>query len=208
MKISDIDRFFQELDNRSTLPLKVLITGGAAAVLFGGARSTQDIDFEVAFKLTPAQSRSNWPKLQQWLEDVSRSTGISPEYSDDIERWSSIALPQKKSKLYKKIGKIEVRVLDPGLWAIGKLARFLNEDVRDMVHVFSLVKTFPIDLARLWGTALGMSPPSPIQSEFRRHVDHFFDAHAVQIWGRKESPEKLKEIFMKAAQKGRAKKVG
>src|SRR5687767_13851450 len=104
MKIRDIDRFFIELDRRINTPIRVLITGGAAAVLFGGTRSTHDIDFEVIFKMDVGKCTDAWPQLQKSLDQVSRSTGISAQYSDDIGRWSSILIPGKKSKLYRRMG--------------------------------------------------------------------------------------------------------
>ena len=140
MKISDIDKFFRQLDEKIDAPITALITGGAAAILFGGARATQDIDFEVTFKLTPKKAADAWPKLQQSLDDIVRNTGIAAQYSDDIDRWSSIKIPSKKSALYKKIGKIEIRILDPGLWAIGKLSRYVGSDTADLVEVLSKLR--------------------------------------------------------------------
>ena len=201
MKIADIDRFFIALDQRIDTSIEVLITGGAAAILFGGTRATHDIDFEVKIKISPAKSAAAWPKLQQALDEAARFTGIAPQYSDDIDRWSSILMPHKKSQPYKNIGKVQLRVLAPGLWAIGKLSRYLGSDVTDLVDIFSLVKASPSSLAQLWGSALGMSPPSSAQSEFKRHVDHFFDQYAQQIWGKKFSPVDLKRKFLQSAQR-------
>jgi len=50
MKIKDVLTFFKELDKRIHFPVRVILTGGAASVLFGAGRVTQDIDFEVALK--------------------------------------------------------------------------------------------------------------------------------------------------------------
>src|SRR5207244_1888765 len=96
MKISDIDRFFRELDRKIETPIQVLITGGAAAILFGGSRATHDIDFEVVVKVSAQKSAGAWSKLQIALDETARLTGISPQYSDDIDRWSSIVMPHKK----------------------------------------------------------------------------------------------------------------
>ena len=43
-----------------------------------------------------------------------------------IDHMASITLPAKKSRLYRRFGKVEVCILDPALWAIGKLARYLS----------------------------------------------------------------------------------
>jgi hypothetical protein len=142
-----------------------------------------------------------WSRLQKSLEEVQRTTEITPQFSEDIDRWSSIALPERKSRLYRRIGKITIKLLDPSLWAIGKLSRNLRTDEMDLVRVFKLVKSDPKKMARVWGRALKASPPSSAQSLFRRNVDHFFERFAQEIWGRKTDGEKLKSIFSSAAQK-------
>src|SRR5206468_1209422 len=101
-------------------------------------RVTFDIDFELML-LRPRRG-SEWEDVQKAFEAVSRATGITPQYSDDIDRWSSIALPSKASRLFEKIGKVEIRILDPALWSIGKLTRFLPTDVSDLVAVLKALE--------------------------------------------------------------------
>jgi len=108
-------------------------------------------------------------------------------------------LPNRKSRLHKRIGKIEVRLLDPSLWAIGKLARFLPTDIEDLIHVLQKTKPDIRSLARLWGRALRQSPPSSSQGQFRQHVEYFFERHARAIWGKAATPEELKTVFLKSA---------
>ncbi|MFN0117771.1 MAG: hypothetical protein ACKVQC_05690 [Elusimicrobiota bacterium] len=204
MKIKDIDGFFAALDQRAQVPLKVIITGGAAAIIFGGSRATQDIDFEIQFKVKASKKKNDqWAEIQHHLNEVVRLTQIVAQYSDDIDRWSSIPMPSKKSKRYKKIGKIEVHILDVGLWCIGKLTRYLATDIEDLTQVLTLVKRNAVSLAKLWGQALGISAPSPAQTNFRRNVYNFFDTSTEKIWGGKADSEKLKKIFLIAATSSR-----
>src|SRR5262245_53403446 len=104
-------------------PVHVLLTGRAAGVLQGIERATLDIDFEVSLKSTTASHRSTstWASVQKAIDETGRATAITPQYSEDIDHWSAIALPSRRSRLYRRFGKVEVRILEPGLWAIGKL---------------------------------------------------------------------------------------
>jgi len=132
-------------------------------------------------------------------------TGITPQFSEDIERWSSITFPNKKSTLYKQIGNVELRLLDPSVWAIGKLTRFLPHDERDLRIVLRKNKSDPKYLARFWGRALGLSGMSSTQDMFRRQVLLFFKLYARSLWGPSTHPDELKTLFLQSAQKTRKK---
>src|SRR5437016_5622030 len=183
MKIRDIQRFFEELDRRIDRPVQVILTGGAAAILQGVQRITYDIDFEIHFLKPGPTPAKNWDLIQKALAETGLATGITPQYEIDIDQWNTIPLPTKKSRRYALIGQVDVRLLDPGLWAIGKLTRYLGTDVEDLRAVLKTGKTDPQQMARLWGAALGMSPPSNMQSLFSRQVESFFDRYAHEIWG-------------------------
>jgi len=199
LKRLDIERYFQEVNRRIDFSIRVLLTGGAAALLYGAVRVTEDIDFEVHILKTHGE-RAAWPRLHQALREASRATGLVPQYAEDIDRWSSIVLPSKKSRLFQKIGKVEVRLLDPEIWAIGKLTRFLDSDLQDLLVVLQHASADPRNLARAWGRALGQSPRSSAQDQFRLHVEHFFDAYAKKLWGSRIQPEELKKLVLASAQ--------
>jgi len=206
LKPGDVRRFFEDLNRHVDVPIRILLTGGAAAILQGVERATFDIDFEVALRQAvekSANSHDDWDAIQKAIENTARSTGITPQYAEDIDQWSSIVLPAKKSRLYRRFGKVEVRILDPGLWAIGKLARYLSTDVQDLRIVLKTAKTRPKTMAKLWGTALGISPASNSQRTFRKQVESFLDQHAREIWGAQGDSEKLKRLFIDTAQKAR-----
>ncbi len=202
MKVRDVDVFFEELSYRIDFRLEVILTGGAAAILFGVRRATYDIDFEIHL-LEKTNKKIQWEHIQASLEKVSSVTRITPQYADDMDRWSTIALPFKKSIPYKTFGKINVRILEPSLWAVGKLTRFLSSDVSDLVTVLKSQTKRGDVCARLWGQALAKSPPSPSLSIFKKQVDRFLDEYAKTIWGAKANPENLKKIFLQAARGGR-----
>jgi hypothetical protein len=204
MKARDIDRFFKELDRRVDVPLQIILTGGAAGILQGVDRATQDIDFELHLKKN-AQKPSEIENVQKAILETGRVTGIAPQYAEDIDRWSSILLPNKKSQRYLRIGKVEVRILEPGLWAIGKLSRYLSSDVSDLRAVLKTKTKDPRACARLWGRALGLSPASNQQGLFRRQVESFFDHYARDIWGQNTDPEELKRVFLYSARMAKKK---
>ena len=206
MKADDIHRFFEDLNLRLDHPVRILLTGGAAAILQGVDRATFDIDFEIALKMVAGKSTASldaWDAIQKAIAETARSTGITPQYAEDIDQWSSIALPAKKNRLYRRFGKIELRILDPGLWAIGKLARYLSTDIQDLRTVLKTPRTKSKATVKLWGTALGISPASSSQGTFRKQVEGFLDQYAREIWGAEEDPSDLKRLFAETAQKAR-----
>lgn len=199
MKAADIDRFFADLGRRIHHPVQILLTGGAAAILQGTSRATFDIDFEVRLN----KAETSWDDIQKAIGETSTATGTAAQYAEDIDRWSSIALPNKTSRLYRRFGKVEVRILQPGPWAIGKLARYLHSDIHDMRVVLKAAKTRPKTLVKLWGTALGISPASSSQGSFRKQVENFLEQYAREIWGAQADPAELKRVFLETARRAR-----
>ncbi|HEX5000530.1 MAG TPA: hypothetical protein VFY29_20070 [Terriglobia bacterium] len=212
MKIGDIDRFFDTLGKRVEFPLQILLTGEAAGILLGMERATFDIDFEVRLKLGGARDRraasDRWEVVRKAMTNTAHATGITPQYAEDIDKWSSIALPSKRSRLYRRFGKVEVRILDPGLWAIGKLTRYLSTDVQDLRVVLKHANLRPIATVRLWGTALGISNVSSAQGLFRRQVESFLDRFSREIWGPGVDPSALNRTFLESARKAREQRGG
>jgi hypothetical protein len=206
VKVGDIHRFFEDLGHRVRRPVRVLLVGGAAAVLQGVERATFDIDFEIDLgRSVPRSSVSEDASdaIQRAIAETARSTGITPQYDEDVSQWSSITMPAKTSRLYRRFGKVEVRILDPGLWAIGKLTRYVSTDIQDLRIVLKKAKTQPRPIVRLWGTALGISPVSSTQAMFRRQVESFLDQYAGEIWGPNTNSEELKQLFVATAQRAR-----
>jgi hypothetical protein len=202
VKPRDIDRFFEDLGERLDRPIQVVITGGAAAILQGTSRATFDIDFEVRLKKTSLYP-AGWEAVQKAIEDTSQATGIAAQYSEDIDRWSSIAMPSRNSRLYRRFRKIEVRLLDPAVWAIGKLARYLASDIQDLRTVLKKEDKPPKLLVKLWGRALGISPASSSQSTFRRQVESFLENYAREIWGSKTDVQELQRVFLRSTRAAR-----
>lgn len=180
MEPRHINRFFTLLDQQLKQPVTVILTGAAAGSLLGHVRPSQDIDFAVR----PA-SGSRWDDVERAILATSRLTNIQVNYAADIDRWSSITLLDygRHTRLHRRFGAIEVRVLDPVYWSIGKLARGLDADLHDVVMVFRKQRPAPKSVLGVWARALRRSPRSPALSTFRQRVDGFLRARGGAIWG-------------------------
>lgn len=175
-----IEQFFKVCGERLNLPVKVYLTGGIAAWFMGGSRPTQDIDCAVE----PVTEQ-----VQSVFMEVSREQGIPIQYSDDIERWGMINIPDltQGARLYKRFSPISVYVLAPEKWAIGKLTRYLESDVQDLVAVFCKTKPPLGPTLAYWQRALKESPQSSEQILFKNQVNQFLKTYGQKIWGKSSS---------------------
>ncbi len=182
MNRRQIYRFFKTLAAQLGVPARVYLTGAAAGALMGRVRPSNDIDF--GLRLTGR--RADWDQVERAVDRTSALTGIAAGVAQDIDRWGMITLLnyQRASTAQCRFGDLEVRVLHPVHWSIGKLTRLLEADVEDMVIVLKR-KQIPAGAAvRTWGRALRASPASTAQFLFRKNVEGFLRLHGRRIWGR------------------------
>lgn len=186
--------FFEELARRVAHPVDVVLTGGAAAALEGGARPTVDVDFE-------ARARAGRRDLAAAIEAAGRASGVIPHFSEDIDRWSAITLGgyRGRARLWRRFGNVTVRLLDPADFAIGKLARGTADDMRDLAAVFRRRRPSWRVAARRWGEALRRSPHSSATSLFARQVGWFFRGEGPKLWRRGYDPEQAIRLFLSSA---------
>lgn len=202
MRKNAIDLFFKELDRGLSSPASVILTGAAAGALYGNVRPSADMDFEIRFKRNPRRTRKNREEiLQNSISEASSKLGIASNYSDDIGHWSMIDYLnyRKSSILYKKIGKIDVRLMAPEHWTIGKMTRFLEIDVKDLIKVIQKKRLRSGSLIALWARALRSSPLSLTKGQFTRNVETFLDIHGKRLWGKTFDKEKAIHDFRKLA---------
>ena len=193
-----IEAFLATFARELGQPARAYVTGAAAAALWGRVRPSLDVDLGV--ELT-RKSRGGWEPVQRAIDRTTRLTGIAASVAEDIDRWGMITLLDYKrtSRRYRRFGNLEVRLLHPANWAIGKLTRYLEPDVRDVVEVLRRQDIAAATVARIWGRALRASPASTAQFQFRRNVEHFFDRWGRHIWGAPFDPDAAGRAFHRAA---------
>ncbi len=185
MRKSDVDRFFRELSRSVRVPVKVYLTGGIASWFWGGERPTADIDFG----LKAVQGRGEVGDL---IVETSRRLSIPVQFSEDISRWGMVGIRhyEKGARLHRRFGQVAVYLLDPMIWSIGKISRYYQSDVADLVAVFRKQKPAPGEVVQCWCRALRESPKSTAQLLFKKTAEDFLTTYGVAVWGRKFKPAK------------------
>jgi len=194
MNPRQIDRFFQLLAREFARPATIIMTGAAAGSILGHIRPSRDIDFAL---ILPRRSAQAWAAAERAIAQTERLTGIAVNYAEDIDRWSQITFLnyQRHSWFYRRFGTLQVRVMDPLHWSIGKVSRHLLLDERDLVAVLRQHRPPAARLVRLWATALRRSPRSPILTETRRRMEWFVRTHGRTIWGPRFDPDQALRLF-------------
>lgn len=193
MNKRQIERYFKILDKVYARKCKVIVTGAAAGALYGRVRATMDIDFSA--------ETEDWEDFSDAVKETSMRTGIAAQYAEDIDRWSSITLMDYKKHTfsYGRFGHIEVRLMEPSYWAIGKLTRYLDPDVADLVKVLKKTGTKWQETASVAGRALRASPLSNVCFIFRKQTENFFKHYGKKVWGKAFDPNEAVAYFHKKA---------
>ena len=193
-----IDRFFSTLAREFGEPATIIVTGAAAGSLWGHIRPSRDIDFGLQLA---GNRRAGWERFQAAVTRAVQRTGIQANYTEDLDRWSSITLLdyRRHTVPYRQFGMLRVRLLDPVYWSIGKLGRYFDLDVDDIVTVLRRRKVPASSALRVWGRALRASPRSTALAQFRDQVEHFLRTHGTAIWGRSFDLEAAIRRFHRAA---------
>jgi hypothetical protein len=180
VKRSFIERYFRELDRQWGRPAEIILTGAAAGALLGHVRPSLDIDFEIR----TAKERD--ASVDEALRRVSEKTGITVNYSEDNSHWSMIDLLDYRNTAfpYKTIGKLRIKLMAPEYWTLGKMGRFIEPDIRDLIKIIRKRKLPAERLIRLWGRALRSSPLSLASGQFRDHVTVFLEHYGKSVWGK------------------------
>jgi hypothetical protein len=193
MNKKQIERYFKILDKVYSKKCRVIVTGAAAGALYGSVRATMDIDFSA--------EAADWEGFSKAVEETSVRTGIAAQYAEDIGRWSSITFMdyKKHTFIYGRFGHIEVRLMEPPYWAIGKLSRYLDPDIRDLVKVFKKTGTRWQETVSVAGRALRKSSKSTACFLFRKQVEGFLGQYGKKIWGNAFNAKEAVAIFHRQA---------
>ncbi|OGR80144.1 MAG: hypothetical protein A3I11_04710 [Elusimicrobia bacterium RIFCSPLOWO2_02_FULL_39_32] len=197
MEKRQIERFFQILSRFVPGKCKVILTGAAAGSLLGSVRLSRDIDFALEF----LGNKDDWEKLEEAIHKTEQLTGVPAQYAQDISRWGMVSLLdyKKHTTLYRGFNLLEVRILEPAYWSLGKISRFLDPDIQDMISVFKKQKISQDKLVTIWGRALKSSPPSSHLFQFKRQAEEFLRVWGKSIWGQQFNFDKTVQLFYKEA---------
>ncbi len=195
MNKKKIHEFFKRLDINLDRNATVIVVGASAASLMGHVRPSFDIDFEIRLsRNTPAQKK----RLAEIILKTARETGVAVNFSENIGGWSMVSyLNYRKTALpYRKTGKLNIKLIEPGYWTIGKMTRFLELDIQDMVKIIAKKKIKPERIIKVWAQAFRSSDLSLEIGQFKEHVLFFLKQYSKKLWGQKAKPEALSESFL------------
>lgn len=195
---ADLDRFLRAFASRLPCPVRLVLTGGAEAMLLGGVRPTGDLDFAL---VVAARLDAHWPAVEAAVALARDEAGVAVQYATDIDRWSSVSIPavRRRTRPFRRIGRLSVHLLDPTCWAVYKLTRYLDSDVEDLRAVLRRQRASWRGLARLCGESLRTSPRSTQLRLFRQQVEHFFRSYGRGVWGATFEPDRAIGTFHRAA---------
>ena len=195
-----IDLFFLEISKKTNKDTEVIITGAAAGALFGYSRPSLDIDFEIRGR--GKKDAAYLEYLDGVVREISARMGIDINYGEDISHWTMIDYLDYRHKTipYKKIDQLDIRIMAPEYWTIGKMTRFLEIDTEDMTQVIRKKKLDANEMIGLWARALKASPMSLAKKDFIDHVRAFIKTYGKRAWGKdfdaKEAVMKFNRLIM------------
>ncbi len=194
MNQNDLDIFFTELDKSLQIACSIILTGASAGMLMGHIRPSLDIDFEI----TPLKTSDKHLLADSLPKAINTATKVMPvavDYSGDISHWSQISYLDYRTtaQSYKKIGLLDINIIAPEYWTIGKMTRFVAQDIEDIKVIITSKNIQPIPLINLWAQALTSSELSLTCSAFKRNVNNFINAFSKELW--KKPPQDLIKHF-------------
>jgi hypothetical protein len=189
---SQLDQFLTELASRWNKPLRLILTGAWAVVPWTSVRATYDVDFEV--NGLDAADAEDFGAATRAAGNV---VGLVAEYTTDLDRWGMITMLDYRdhTHAYKRVGQLDVQVLDPKHWSIGKINRFIDTDIHDLICVFTAIRIDPLELAQFWQQAICSSIVSTQQLSTKKHARDFFKQYGKEIWNDALSLQQVALIF-------------
>lgn len=177
-----IDFFFRELDKALDQKAEIILLGASAGSLMGHIRPSIDIDFEIR-TAKPVKNKKAFTGL---IEETARKARVAVNYSEDIGHWSMVNyLDYRKTAVpYEIFGKLNVKLIAPEYWTIGKMARYYALDAKDMSAIIRKKKINPGPLVKLWKRALDSSDLCLELGQFQKHAHDFLKTYGRKLWGK------------------------
>lgn len=193
MQKRQIDLFFRELDKALNLKGEIILLGASAGSLMGHIRPSFDIDFEIRMSGKVKNKR----EFEEKIMEASRKARVAVNFSEDVGHWSMISYLdyRKKALPYKKFGKLNVKLIAPEYWTIGKMARYYSLDEKDVAAIIRKKKLKPGPVVKLWKRALDSSDLSLELGQFKKHAEHFLKNYGRKLWGKNFRTERMVKIL-------------
>ncbi len=181
-----IDLFFRELDKALRKKAEIILLGASAGSLMGHIRPSFDIDFEIRLNKTTRNKKG----VEEAILRTARKVGVAVNFSENVDHGSMVSyLDYRKTALpYKKFGRLNVKLIAPSYWTIGKMARYYALDAKDMAAIIKKKKLKLQPLIRLWKRALDQSDLSLELGQFKKHAAHFLKTYGPRLWGKNYKP--------------------
>lgn len=197
MNLDQAEAYFEALGKALPAQTIIVLTGGIAAGLLADARTTDDIDFAVIKPLA-----RHWDAVADALTRLASKRGIQVQFSEDLDRWSQVSLLDWKrhTRRHRRTGKLEVRILEPLYFSIGKITRGTQRDVDDLAAVIKAQKVDWVPLVKLWAKALKKSPRSTALPLVKRQMLGFLKEQGPKLWP-KAPPGGPAQVFEAALNK-------
>jgi hypothetical protein len=182
----DIDLFFNKLSAFVEDEIDIYLLGGCALIILGASRMTQDIDFEVR-----GASDDTIEKIQQYCN----TENVPINFSEDAGKWGMIKINNNRNTTlpYDKFGNITVRIFDPYDMCVGKIERFTDIDIQDVIFLIKKFSMKPEEILSVLAKALKESVKSEKNFLFRKQVESFIKTYSNKLWGL--NAEKLLAIW-------------
>jgi len=177
-----IDLFFRELDKALGLKAEIILLGASAGSLMGHIRPSFDIDFEIRL----SGRKPDKAKVDKTILDTARKAGVAVNYSENVDHWSMVSYLdyRKTAESYKQFGRLNVKLIAPAYWTIGKMARYYALDIKDIAAIIRKKKLQPKPLVKLWKLAMDQSDLSLELGQFKKHALHFLKMYGKRLWGK------------------------
>ena len=173
-----IGQFFKKLAEKAPEAKgTIYVTGGAALILYGIPRFTEDINIEIPVGLN-----------EEDILSTAKEVGILVEFGVDIERWGMTALAhyRQNAVLHQKFGGLTVKIVDPLNIIAPKLARFIERDIEDAVILIQKFKILRQDLLSHLEKVYERSPASLEKGQLRGNIVRFLKEYQKTLWGKEE----------------------
>jgi hypothetical protein len=156
----------RELGAKSLQEIRVYLTGGATAVLYGWRPTTVDVDI----KIIPDSDA-----VLQAIPELKESVQINVELAAPDQFIPELPGWQERSPFVAREGKVSVHHYDLYSQALAKIERGHAQDLQDAEEMVRQRLVDPAQLLRLYGE---IEPklyryPAIDAPSFRRRVEHF-----------------------------------